>query len=132
MLTKFDFFDPNLKDIKESSTYWVAAQDRINLEESLDEKNIMAVNTIYFIDDQLAVIQDSLTNIENKIKSFKQQNPNLDLVDKEFGTFFQKQRLDNTLSEQSVNIRYYESLLSYLKDDKNANSIVSPTSTFME
>lgn len=100
----------------------------IYIRSGLDEKNIMAVNTIYFIDDQLAVIQDSLTNIENQIKSFKQQNANLDLVDKEFGTFFQKQRLDNTLSEQSVNIRYYESLLSYLKDDKNANSIVSPTS----
>jgi len=94
----------------------------------LSDKNIMAVNTIHFIDEQLEVIQDSLTRIENKIKAFKQLNPNLDLVDKEFGTFFQKQRLDNTLSEQSVNIKYYQSLLSYLKDDMNANSIVSPTS----
>ena len=100
----------------------------IYIRSGLDEKNIMAVNTIHFIDEQLAVIQDSLNNIENQIKIFKQQNANLDLVDKEFGTFFQKQRLDNTLSEQSVNIRYYESLLSYLKNDKNANSIVSPTS----
>ena len=100
----------------------------IYIKSGLDEKNIMAINTINFIDNQLAVIQDSLTDIENQIKSFKQQNTNLDLVDKEFGTFFQKQRLDNTLSEQSVNIRYYESLLSYLKEDKNTNSIVSPTS----
>ena len=40
-----DFFDPNLKDIKESSAYWVAAQDRINLEESLDEKSIRLLKT---------------------------------------------------------------------------------------
>ena len=39
-----------------------------------------------------------------------------------------KNKTDNTLSEQSVNIKYYKSLLAYLKDDKNANSIVSPTS----
>ena len=38
------------------------------------------------------------------------------IVDKEFGTFFQKQKLDNTLSEQSVNIKYYQSLLSYLEN----------------
>ena len=40
-----DFFDPNLKDIKHSSVYWVAAQDRINLDESLDKKNIILLKT---------------------------------------------------------------------------------------
>ncbi|MAW21760.1 MAG: hypothetical protein CMD16_05145 [Flavobacteriales bacterium] len=100
----------------------------IYIRSGLDEKNIMAINTIHFIDEQLDVIQDSLTVIENKLESFRLQNPNLEIVDKEFGTYFQKQKLDNTLSEQSVNIKYYNSLLSYLKDDNNANSIVSPTS----
>jgi len=100
----------------------------IYIRSGLDEKNIMAINTIHFIDEQLTVIQDSLTSIENKLESFRLHNPNLEIVDKEFGTYFQKQKLDNTLSEQSVNIKYYKSLLSYLKDDKNANSIVSPTS----
>ena len=94
----------------------------------LDEKNIMAINTIYFIDEQLRVINDSLTFIENQLEAFRIKNPNLELVDKEYGTYFQKQKLDNTLSEQSVNIKYYQSLLSYLKNDNNANSIVSPTS----
>jgi len=100
----------------------------IYIRSTLDEKNIMAINTINFIDDQLNIIQDSLTFIEDLLESFKLQNPNLQIVDKEFGTYFQKQKLDNTLSEQSVNIKYYQSLLSYLRNDKNANSIVSPTS----
>ncbi len=100
----------------------------IYIRSGLDEKNIMAINTIDFIDEQLDVIQDSLTFIENKLEKFRLENPNLEIVDKEFGTYFQKQKLDNTLSEQSVNIKYYRSLLAYLKDDKNANSIVSPTS----
>ena len=88
----------------------------------------MAINTIYFIDEQLNIIQDSLTFIENQLEVFKLENPNLEIVDKEYGTYFQKQKLDNTLSEQSVNIKYYKSLLNYLKDEKNTNSIVSPTS----
>ncbi|MAU37092.1 MAG: hypothetical protein CMD14_06950 [Flavobacteriales bacterium] len=100
----------------------------IYIRNGLDEKNIMAINTIYFIDEQLESIQDSLKFIENQLEIFKLKNPNLEIVDKEFGTYFQKQKLDNTLSEQSVHIKYYQSLLSYLKDDKNTNSIVSPTS----
>jgi len=100
----------------------------IYIRSGLDEKNLMAINTIHFIDDQLTVIQDSLSYIENQLQLFRSNNPNLTIIDKDYGTYFQKQKLDNTLSEQSVNIKYYQSLLSYLKNDNNANSIVSPTS----
>ncbi len=94
----------------------------------LDEKNKMAISTINFIDNQLSIIKDSLNIIENQLESFRLQNPNLEIVDKEFGTYFQKQKLDNSLSEQSVHIQYYKSLLAYLRNDNNPNSIVSPTS----
>ena len=100
----------------------------IYIRSGLNEKNIMAVNTINFIDNQLSIIEDSLSFIENQLEKFRLENPNLEIVDKEFGTYFQKQKLDNSLSEQSVNIKYYKSLLNYLKDESNINSIVSPTS----
>ena len=110
------------------SIYILNAITEIYIRSGLNEKNLMAINTIHFIDDQLTIIQDSLSGIERKIELFKAQHPNLDIAEKEYGTYFQKQILDNSLSEQSVNIKYYKSLLSYLKNDKNANSIVSPTS----
>jgi len=100
----------------------------IYIRSGLDDKNSMAINTINFIDYQLSIIQDSLSSIERKLELFKTFHPNLEIVDKEYGTYFQKQRLDNSLSEKSVNIKYYKSLLSYLKNDENTNSIVSPTS----
>jgi len=100
----------------------------IYIRSGLDDKNSMAINTINFIDYQLSIIQDSLSSIERKLELFKTLHPNLEIVDKEYGTYFQKQRLDNSLSEKSVNIKYYKSLLSYLKNDENTNSIVSPTS----
>ena len=100
----------------------------IYIRSGLDEKNLMAINTIHFIDEQLTIIKDSLSGIERKLELFKTKHPDLEIVDKEYGTYFQKQKLDNSLSEQSVNIKYYKSLLSYLKNDKNTNSIVSPTS----
>ncbi len=100
----------------------------IYIRSGLDEKNIMAVNTINFIDVQLYIIRDSLTIIEEKLQNFRLRNPDLEIVDKEFGTYFQKQKLDNSLSEQTVNIKYYKSLLEYLKNDDNSSSIISPTS----
>lgn len=100
----------------------------IYIRSGLDEKNLMAINTIHFIDEQLTIIKDSLSGIERKLELFKTKHPDLEIVDREYGTYFQKQKLDNSLSEQSVNIKYYKSLLSYLKNDKNTNSIVSPTS----
>ena len=100
----------------------------IYIRSGLNEKNLMAINTIHFIDDQLTIIQDSLSQIERKLELFKTKHPNLEIVDKEYGTYFQKQKLDNSLSEQSVNIKYYRSLLTYLKNEKNTNSIISPTS----
>jgi len=100
----------------------------IYIRSGLDEKNLMAINTIHFIDQQLTIIKDSLSVIERKLELFKSLHPDLEIVDQEYGTYFQKYKLDNSLSEQSVNIKYYRSLLSYLKNDKNTNSIVSPTS----
>ena len=100
----------------------------IYIRNGLNDKNLMAINTILFIDNQLTIIQDSLTYIENQLEEFRKQNPNIDIADEDYGTYFQKQKLDNTLSEASVNIKYYKSLLAYLKDENNPNSIVSPTS----
>ncbi|MAJ89657.1 MAG: hypothetical protein CMD08_00050 [Flavobacteriales bacterium] len=100
----------------------------VYLRSGLDEKNIMAVNTINFINEQLNVIKDSLTIIENQLEKFRSKNPELKIVDKDFGTYFQKQKLDNTLSEQEINIKYYKSILKYLQNDNHSNSILSPTS----
>ena len=94
----------------------------------LNDKNNMAINTIVFIDKQLNIIKDSLLIIENRIERFKRKHPNIENVEEEYGTFFQKQKTDNLLAEQSVNMKYYRSLLNYLNENREANNIVSPTS----
>ena len=101
----------------------------IYIRSGLDEKNVMANNTIGYITEELKLIDDTLALVNNQISDFRKKNPNLiALFNEDYGTYFQKQKLDNTVADQSVNIQYYKSLLSYLKDDNNANSIVSPTS----
>lgn len=94
----------------------------------LDEKNLMATNTISFIDKQLIFIKDSLNQIELDIENFISRNPEIKIAEKDFGTFFQKQKIDNTLNEHIVHIKYYKSLLSYLKEENETNDLISPSS----
>ena len=94
----------------------------------LDEKNLMATNTISFIDKQLIFIKDSLNQIELDIENFISRNPEIKIAEKDFGTFFQKQKIDNTLNEHIVHIKYYKSLLSYLEKENETNDLISPSS----
>jgi len=98
------------------------------IEYGLNDKNNMAINTISFIEEQLSIIKDSLIVIENDLERFKRKYPNIENIEQEYGVFFQKQKIDNLLSEQAVNIKYYSSLLNYLSENKYENKIVSPTS----
>ena len=98
----------------------------------LDEKNLMATNTISFIDKQLVFIKDSLSQIELSIESFISKNPELKIAEKDYGTFFQKQKIDNTLNEHIIHIKYYESLLNYLSKENSENGLISPTSVGIE
>ena len=98
------------------------------IDNGLNDKNNMAINTITFIDHQLSIIKDSLIKIENNLESFKKKHPNIENIEEEYGAFFQKQKIDNQLSELQVNIKYYTSLKEYLTINKQTKSIVSPTS----
>ena len=94
----------------------------------LNDKNNMAINTISFIEEQLSLIKDSLLVIENNIEKFKRKHPNIENIEEEYGAFFQKQKVENLLAEQNVNIKYYSSLLNYLNENKDESGIVSPSS----
>ena len=96
----------------------------IYIRNGLSDKNLMANNTLNFIDEQLDVIQDSLTSSDNKIEHFRLQ----DLPKTGDNDNLGKQTLDNTLSEELVKIKSYKSLLSYLINNEDENNIVAPTS----
>ncbi|MAR39207.1 MAG: hypothetical protein CMD22_00715 [Flavobacteriales bacterium] len=101
---------------------------RLYLTQGLEEKNRMAKNTIRFIEGQIIKTQDSLDIIEDKLKDFKEDNPNLDVFDKEFGTYFQKQKTESNISQYQVHLSYYKELLSYLQNSQGSENIISPNS----
>ena len=98
------------------------------LKQGLEEKNRMATNTITFIENQILKTKDTLDKIEDKLKDFKLKNPNLEIFDKDFGTYFQKQKTETNISEYRLHLNYYQELLSYLQNSNEVNDIISPSS----
>ena len=99
----------------------------IYLRSALQEKRSIATKTLQFLNEELKIVKDSLNLLEDDITNFKLENKEFyENIDNSQGTYFQKIKLDNTVSEQTVKIINYQALLSYLKDDNN--NIFSPTS----
>ncbi len=98
------------------------------LDRGLKKKNQMATNTIFFIKNQIEKTSDTLEVIENKLEIFKKGIPNLDVIEKEYGTFYQKQKTEGSISEYQVHLSYYYELLNYLKSSDSDDKIISPNS----
>ena len=97
------------------------------LASGLDEKNQITTNTIQFINDQLASISDSLSDVENNLENFKERNPKIELSQKEYGAFYQIEKLEQEKAILELNNKYYISLEAYLIENNNLENIVAPS-----
>ena len=93
----------------------------------LDEKNQITSNTIQFINEQLVSISDSLSNVESSLETFKEINPKIELSQKEYGAFYQVEKLEQEKAILELNNKYYISLQEYLFKNNNINNIVAPS-----
>lgn len=96
------------------------------LQKRLDEKNRIVINTIHFIDLQLAGVVDSISAAEDSLQLFKQTNKVLD-IGKEGEMLFE--RLAEQQKEQRIlNLKknFYQYLQRELEKNGDMMSIVSP------
>lgn len=98
------------------------------LEENLNKKNKVSINTIKFIDSQISEISDSLVISESQLRNFRANNQVLDLG-------FQGQRIYDQIEQieaERVNLeiqsRYYNYAINYLKTTPNGSGVVPPIS----
>lgn len=93
----------------------------------LENKNQTADSTIKFIEDQLAVILDSLDIAEKKLENFRMDNRFVDLSRE--GIFIQN-KLEKHESEKSnfeLQLQYYNYLSNYLERKNSGGTIISPS-----
>ena len=93
----------------------------------LDEKNQITSNTIQFINEQLTSISDSLSDVETSLEIFKERNPKIELSQKEYGAFYQVEKLEQEKAILELNNKYYISLEEYLIKNNNIDNIVAPS-----
>lgn len=101
------------------------SKNYINL--NLENKNLTAIKTISFIDEQLGQISDSLSNVEDILENFRTKNKTMDLSTEYEAIITKLEVQDNEKVKTNIEIKYYEYILDYLKTKTEYNDIVSPS-----
>ncbi len=97
------------------------------LHENLSKKNNIALNTINFIDDQLAQISDSLNKSESKLRDYKAIHQVTDLTYQGQQVLSQITGLENEISVRKVQEKYFKYILRYFHDNQDIGGLVPPT-----
>ncbi|BDX37500.1 sugar transporter [Tenuifilaceae bacterium CYCD] len=93
----------------------------------LQEKNLIAANTVTFIDQQLANMTDSLRKAEQSLQDFRTTNNVLDISREGNMLFDRVKQLQTDQSSIELSGRYYAYLKKYLDERKDLNTIVAPS-----
>ena len=99
-------------------------QNYINID--LEYKNLTAINTIKFIDSQLAQITDSLHNVEDILEDFRIKNKTIDMPTEYQAIITKIEAQDGEKVKNNLEIKYYEYMLNYLQKNKDYVDIISP------
>jgi len=99
----------------------------VYIRRGLLEKNLIAANTVKFIDQQLANMTDSLRNAEQSLQDFRTTNNVLDISREGDMLFDRVKQLQTDQSSIELKGRYYAYLKKYLDERKDLNTIVAPS-----
>ncbi len=93
----------------------------------LEEKNQTAINTINFIDEQLAVVVDSLNQAESKMQTFKTRSKMMEVSEEGQFLFAKVTDLEKNRAGMEVELRYYEYLQNYLDSKSDFSTVIAPS-----
>ncbi len=98
----------------------------------LDDKNMIAENTIRFIDSQLAEMTDSLKHAEKKLQNFRSSNKVINIGKEGIVIYDNVQKLQVEKAAVELKSRYYAYLKKYLEGKVDLNQIVAPSAMGIE
>ncbi|HLU90415.1 MAG TPA: GNVR domain-containing protein, partial [Cyclobacteriaceae bacterium] len=98
----------------------------VYLNRELVEKNQSAANTVYFIDEQLSGITDSLSFIEDRLEAYRSQNNVFNLTQEGTAIFQRLEELENEKAQINLALRYYRTLIAYLNEEQ-LDDLVAPS-----
>ncbi|RZJ58413.1 MAG: polysaccharide biosynthesis tyrosine autokinase [Hymenobacter sp.] len=92
--------------------------------EAIEDKNLMAVGTLKFLDERLRLITAELSGVEKGVEKYKSQNALTDIASQASGYETQAASTTQQLSEGATQIDLLESLEGYLRKNAGQYSIV--------
>lgn len=92
--------------------------------EAVDDKNIMAANTLKFLDERLAFITTQLSGVEKVVENYKSANGVADIGTQATGYIGQASNYDKQLSEWAIQIDVLESIENYLRKPETQSATV--------
>lgn len=98
----------------------------------LDDKNMIAENTIRFIDSQLAEMTDSLRRAEKRLQDFRSANKVINIGKEGTVIYDNVQKLQVEKASAELKSRYYAYLKKYLDGKADLNQIVAPSAMGIE
>jgi capsular exopolysaccharide synthesis family protein len=99
----------------------------VYIRRGLQEKNLIAANTVKFIDQQLANMTDSLRRAEQSLQDFRTTNNVLDITREGNMLFDRVRQIQTDQSSIELKGRYYAYIKKYLDERKDLNTIVAPS-----
>ena len=96
------------------------------IQAGLDEKNLIAKNTIRFINEQLNGVSDSLVSVEDRLQQFRTANKAIDLSAASTEVFQRLIELEKQRSVEEIKVRYYENLIAYVNKTRDFKDVVAP------
>ena len=108
--------ESSILEISVISTHKLKARDFVNklvekyYNDELSRKNNTAEKTITFIDDQILLMGDSLSSVENRLETFKKSNTDLTISSDGSEYLAQSQAFESTKSQLILNNRYLTEL----------------------
>lgn len=93
----------------------------------LNEKNLTAINTMNFIDEQLATVVDSLKKAEDKLQNFRLQNNILDISTEGSSIMGRMEKIQSDKAQIDLQLRYYKYIQDYIEKRKDFREVVAPS-----
>jgi tyrosine-protein kinase Etk/Wzc len=97
------------------------------IQNGLDEKNRMANNTVRFIDNLIAGVNDSLQVAGNSFSSYRSRNKTVDLGQEATSVVEKIRNLDSEQSMINLKLDYYNNLKYYLDNKEEIRDLVAPS-----
>jgi tyrosine-protein kinase Etk/Wzc len=99
--------------------------------EAVEDKNLMATNTLKFLDERLKYVTNDLLGVEKDVAKYKSQNGLTDIASQATEYTSQASNYGQQLSNWAVQIEILESIEAYLKKEGSQYSMV-PSSLGIE